>query len=275
MVETPWVDRHNRDVVERSESRGAETRRTEKKPAGPGVQRLERVLVELTRACNLRCVHCAVSSPGYVGRSLPWPAFERLLPTLRRLRPAVELSGHGESLVHKRFFDAFSEVVAAGCSVSFITNAMLLAPALVERMLACPGPGRWSSVAVSIDAAEPETFERLRRGARLETILENLEALRDRRRTLGLDHPAVTFNTVVMRDNARQLDGIVRLAARVGAASVTLVELLEYEHFAGHGPREVPEEVRAGVADARREAARSGVQLVVMPGLAELLGEEA
>ena len=170
---------------------------------------------------------------------------------------------------------ASTGLLAAGCSVSFITNAMLLTPGLVERMLACPGPGRWSGVAVSIDAAEPETFERLRRGARLETILENLEALRDRRRTLGLDHPVVTFNTVVMRDNARQLDGIVRLAARVGAASVTLVELLEYEHFAGHGPREVPEEVRAGVVDARREAARSGVQLVVMPGLAELLGEKA
>jgi MoaA/NifB/PqqE/SkfB family radical SAM enzyme len=258
-------------VLASAENPGADA--AERAAGGNALPKPTRLLIELTRACNLRCVHCAVSSPGYVGTSLPWPAFERILPALRRLKPAVELSGHGESLVYKRFFDAFAAVVDAGCSVSFITNAMLLTPELSERMVAYSGPGRWSHVTVSIDAAEPELFERLRRGARFERIVANLEALREARRRHATDHPTLEFNTVVMRDNAGQLADIVRLASRVGAESVTLVELLEYEHFSGHGPSRALDEVRAGISAARAEAASSGVRLVVMPGLASLLEE--
>lgn len=237
-------------------------------PPGPG-----HFLLELTKACNLRCVHCAVSSAGYVAESLPWAAFERLLPTLRRLRPSVELSGHGESLVYKRFFDAFVAVVEAGCPVTFITNATLLAPELSERMLAYAGPQGWNHVTVSIDAAEPELFERLRRGARFEVVVSNLEALNGTKRRLGLEHPVVGFNTVLMRDNLDQLSGIVALASRVGAASVTLVELLEYDHFSGHRLEELGVEVRRSLAAARAEAKERGVHLALVPGLKERLGE--
>ncbi|MBI5441747.1 MAG: radical SAM protein [Deltaproteobacteria bacterium] len=236
----------------------------------PGPQHF---LLELTKACNLRCVHCAVSSEGYVAESRPWAAFERLLPTLRRLRPSVELSGHGESLVYKRFFDAFTAVVDAGCPVSFITNATLLAPELSERMLAYAGPRGWSHVTVSVDAAEPEMFERLRRGARFEAVVSNLEALCEAKRRLGLEHPVVGFNTVLMRDNLDQLVGIVRLASRVGAASVTLVELLEYDHFSGHRLEELGVEFRRSLVSARAEAKGCGVHLDLVPGLKERLGE--
>ena len=231
------------------------------------------MLVELTRACNLRCLHCAVSLPNYVGESLPWASFEKVLAMLRRLRPSVELSGHGESLAYRRFFEAFRSVVEAGCPVTFTTNAMLLSPELSERMLAHAGPRGWFQVTVSIDAAEPVLFERLRRGARFPTIVANLEALRDARRRLGLEHPLVAFNTVLMRDNLEQLPGIVRLAAEVGAASVTVVELLEYEHFRGHGLEAAGGEVARAVAAARAEAASCGVVLTLVPGLASLVGE--
>jgi len=239
-------------------------------PTGP-----RHLLVELTKACNLRCLHCAVSSPEYVGESLPWSFFEKVLPTLRRLRPSVELSGHGESLVYKRFFEAFAAVVEAGCQVGFTTNATLLTPELSERMLAHAGPGGWAHVTVSIDAAERELFERLRRGARFPTIVANLEALRDAKRCRGLEHPVVAFNTVLMRDNLGQLPGIVRLASQVGAASVTVVELLEYDHFRGHGLEAEAGEVARVVSSARAEAASCGVALTLVPGLAELIGEAA
>lgn len=240
-----------------------------------GSPRPRKVLVELTRACNLRCAHCAVSAPGYVGQSLPWDAFERLLPALRRDRPLVELSGHGESLVYKRFFDAFAAVVEAGCQVSFISNATLLTPALSERMLAYAGPKRWSNVTISIDAAEPELFERLRRGARFANIVANLEALRDAKRRLGTEYPKVSFNMVLMRDNLSQVEPVVRLAARVGAVAVSIVELLEYEHFSGHRLDDGSVELRDSLASAREAARQLGVQLELMPGLKALLGEAA
>jgi MoaA/NifB/PqqE/SkfB family radical SAM enzyme len=246
---------------------------SQRPPAPSGLPEPKHVLLELTRACNLRCLHCAVSSPGYVGESLPWVAIERLLPTLRRLRPNVELSGHGESLVYKRFFDAFTAVVEAGCSVSFITNGTLLSPALSERMLPYAGPQGWSHVTFSIDAAEPELFERLRRGARFGTIVSNLEALRDAKSRLGTGHPIVTFNTVLMRDNIEQLPGIVQLASRVGAASVTVVELLEYDHFSGHRLDEDGAALKRCLATARTEAASCGVHLALAPGLKAQMGE--
>lgn len=246
------------------------------KPTGgrpPATPEPRHLIIELTKACNLRCLHCAVSSPGYVSESLPWEAFEQVLPTLHRLKPSLELSGHGESLVYKRFFEAFAAAVEAGCRVAFTTNAMLLKPELAERMLECANGERWSQVTVSIDAGEAELFERLRRGSRFATVVANLEALRDAKRRRGLRHPVVAFNTVAMRDNLAQLPDIVRLAAQVGAESVTVVELLEYDHFQGHGLESFRADARRSVAEARAEAKARGVRLGLAPGLAALVGE--
>ena len=230
-----------------------------------------RVLIEPTTTCNLRCRHCGVNDAAYRHETLPWSTFERMLPFLRRTRPEVELYGHGESLACRRFPEMFRAVVEAGSRVSFLTNGMLLTPELVDQLLVHAGPRGWHTLNVSIDAATPELFAEVRRGARLETIVQNLAYLAEARGRRGLHHPVVAFNTVAMAMTVHELPGIVRLAQSVGAERVTVVDLLEYDFFQDQNVVHDFDHARPFFLAAQATAKETGVRFNLTAGIRSLL----
>jgi len=236
-----------------------------------GLQGPVRVLIEPTTTCNLRCRHCGVNDPDYRHETLSWSTFERMLPFLRRTRPEVELYGHGESLACRRFPEMFRSVVEAGSRVSFMTNGTLLTHELVDRLLLHAGPRAWHTLGVSIDAATPELFAEVRRGARLETIVGNLSYLADAKRRRALHHPVVRFNTVAMAMTVHELPGIVRLARSVGAERVTVVDLLEYDFFRNQSVGRDLARARPFFLAAQAAATAAGVALELTAGIQTLL----
>ena len=102
---------------------------------GAFMPRVRRITIETVSACNLRCLHCAVSLDDYVGRILKVEDFRKVVPVLRRWRPEVNLSGHGETLMHKQFKEMFLEVVEAGCPLRFQTNGVLLDREMIDFLL--------------------------------------------------------------------------------------------------------------------------------------------
>lgn len=83
----------------------------------------------ITRTCNLRCVHCysdsaAQSYPG----ELSWAQMEALVDDLAAYQvPSLLLSG-GEPLVHPRFFDLVEKATQAGLKLTISTNGTLITP---------------------------------------------------------------------------------------------------------------------------------------------------
>ena len=81
----------------------------------------------ITRTCNLRCVHCysdsnALSYPG----ELDWSQMEAVVQDLAQYQiPSLLLSG-GEPLVHPRFFDLVSLASAQGLKLTISTNGTLI-----------------------------------------------------------------------------------------------------------------------------------------------------
>src|SRR3569623_1733354 len=77
----------------------------------------------ITRTCNLRCVHCysdsnALSYPG----ELDWSQMEAVVQDLAQYQiPSLLLSG-GEPLVHPRFFDLVSLASAQGLKLTISAN---------------------------------------------------------------------------------------------------------------------------------------------------------
>ncbi|HEY5497143.1 MAG TPA: hypothetical protein VIK19_02300, partial [Syntrophales bacterium] len=55
------------------------------------------IVWNMTRRCNLRCIHCKVSPENNEGSydaiEMPIEVFEKLVPMLRTYRPRVQLSG--------------------------------------------------------------------------------------------------------------------------------------------------------------------------------------
>jgi radical SAM protein with 4Fe4S-binding SPASM domain len=83
----------------------------------------------ITRTCNLRCVHCysdsnAVQYPG----ELDWAQMQQVVADLAAYQvPSLLFSG-GEPMIHPRFFDLVELSTAAGLKLTISTNGTLITP---------------------------------------------------------------------------------------------------------------------------------------------------
>jgi radical SAM protein with 4Fe4S-binding SPASM domain len=169
--------------------------------------------LEVTGSCNLSCRMCLVAYRPRLGRSasLSVNDVRRLLddlPSVRRLT----LQGLGEPLLAPDLDAIVIEAVSRGIRVGFNTNGTLLTRARSEALIAAGLD--W--LHVSIDGARSETFASIRRGGRLETVVNNLRDLLQARAASGRATPWVQMNTVLMRANHTELEALVRLAADIG-----------------------------------------------------------
>jgi pyrroloquinoline quinone biosynthesis protein E len=79
---------------------------------------------------------------------------------------------------------------------------------------------------VSIDGADKETFEKLRSGARLETVVENVRALQKEKRLRNLQKPRILIATAVSQHNVHQLGDIVKLGHKLEASRIVFTDLI-------------------------------------------------
>lgn len=89
----------------------------------------------ITRTCNLRCVHCYSDSmarrfPG----ELSWEQMESVIADLAAYQvPSLLLSG-GEPMIHPRFFDLVDRASEAGLKLTISTNGTLITPEKAARL---------------------------------------------------------------------------------------------------------------------------------------------
>jgi len=123
---------------------------------------------QLTRACDLSCLHCCTASAP--GKGLPdeLSAAEamRLADDILEARvPYVMLCG-GEPLIVPHWLDLAERLGAGGVQLKIETNGQRLEPRHLERLARLP----IRSVQVSLDADTQETYARQRPGGSLERV---------------------------------------------------------------------------------------------------------
>jgi short-subunit dehydrogenase/MoaA/NifB/PqqE/SkfB family radical SAM enzyme len=175
----------------------------------PGARRWRLWQIETSIACNLNCVMCpwdqvraAAGSDGLMKGEV-WDA---LRPRLGEVA-SIDFSGGGEALMNPNLPSWIAEAHDAGCETGFLSNGLLLTG---ERARDLMNAGiDW--IALSIDGATAEVYDAIRKGARFERLIGNLEALSSLK-TGG--RPRLIINFVMMSDNIHQLGDMVQLAAR-------------------------------------------------------------
>jgi radical SAM protein with 4Fe4S-binding SPASM domain len=222
---------------------------------------LQWVMLETTQRCNLRCIHCAVSEENnrgnYAWEDLPIDSFYKLLPILTAHKPWVHLSGHGETFLHPKFWEMLEATIQAGCKVRFQTNGTLLTQERADRIVELGV----DLMVVSLDAASPELFDRIRRRAKLERILTHLRFLQEAKARRGSERPQLEIEFVAMRQNIHELPSVIALAAEYGAHLVGVTELAEYPLTIGESLRGDP--IMAEWAEkAEAEAKRCGIEIL-------------
>ena len=225
---------------------------------------LQLFILETTTRCNLRCVHCWSSEENNLGnydaRDLPMDLFHKLLPILRDFRPMVQLNGDGETLLHPNFMEMLEKVTRVGCRVMFHTNGMMFTPRNVEKIIRAGV----QHIGFSIDAASPELFEKIRRRARLDKILENIRLINKTKEHLGTKSPELSFRFVAMRQNFHELPSVVKMAGEFKVAILAVAELVEYNLTLGQSLVNDPL-VAEWVSEAEAEARKWGIRLFLPP----------
>jgi MoaA/NifB/PqqE/SkfB family radical SAM enzyme len=163
---------------------------------------------QLTRECDLACLHCCTeSAPGKrVAGELD--AAEALAVARKLIHgevPYVMLCG-GEPLIVPHFFEVAGLLGDAGVQLKIETNGQRLDAATVERLARLP----IRSIQISLDGATDDVYARQRPGASLARAHAACRAVR----AAGLPLE-VTF--APSRLNIHQVEQVIEQAAELGA----------------------------------------------------------
>lgn len=171
---------------------------------------LRLVAWEVTRSCNLACIHCraAAQDHPYENELTTDECFRVLDDISSFAKPIVILTG-GEPLLRPDIFEIAAYGNRKGCRMTMAVNGTLLTPDIVKRMIEA-GIQR---ISISIDGATAETHDAFRqvKGAFL-GALRGIAVARD----AGLDFQV---NTTITRQNLDELPAIQELAVSLKAVA--------------------------------------------------------
>jgi radical SAM protein with 4Fe4S-binding SPASM domain len=163
---------------------------------------------ELTKGCNLRCIHCRASATELSSPDdLSTESAKAIIDQIAEVSsPILVLSG-GEPLFRKDIFELAQYGTNKGLRVALATNGTLVTKE-VARKIATSGVKR---IAISLDGADAPTHDTFRGipGA-FDAALTGFRNLKE----LGL---SVQINTTIARHNAHQLPNVLELARSIGA----------------------------------------------------------
>ena len=225
------------------------------------IERLQMPLLitwQLTRDCDLACLHCCTeSAPGKaLADELTREEALKLADEIIEARvPYVMLCG-GEPMVCAHFLEVAERLGGAGIDLKIETNGQRFDAATARRLAALPV----RSVQVSLDGDTQETYGRQRPGGSLERAHAACRAVVAARLPLE-----ITFAPT--RINLHEAEAVIERARAFGAFRFNTGRLMRIGTAARHWPRVAPDEgqyanFRAMLA---RQAVRGGIELCHEP----------
>lgn len=179
------------------------------------------VVLYLTDGCNSRCAMCDIwRSPR---RNMDMALVDTIVADAAALGTQLVLLSGGEAMQHPAWPTIAAKFHAANIKVWLLTNGLLLkkqAQAVIEHI---------DLLTVSLDAATPDLYKRIRGVDALDVLLEGLMTIS----TAGIH---TTTRTTLMRANFHQMPQIVDIALTNGARSVSFLTVDDSNPYA-FGPR--------------------------------------
>ena len=172
---------------------------------------------EITKQCNLSCLHCYASAQatkeGKVD-TLDWEKCLELLDTLAKMGVAQINFLGGEPLIEERFLELLEETVSRGMDITFPSNGTLLDQATLDRL--------WTLgmryLTISLDSHDPQTFEKIRgRKGVFETVTDTIQRAREK----GFD---VIVNAVLTKLNSQHFPRLIELLLKLEVKVLKVID---------------------------------------------------
>ena len=178
------------------------------KPYIPENDQLRIVAWEVTRSCNLNCVHCRASSQfGPYPQELNTIEAKKALDQIREVgQPIIILTG-GEPLLRKDIFTLADYGTKKGLKMVMGTNGTLITPDITKKIQ----DSGIKRVSISLDGSTRESHDAFRQvdGA-FDRAIKGIAYLKER----GIEFQ---INTTITKYNLFELEDILELVVRLGA----------------------------------------------------------
>jgi MoaA/NifB/PqqE/SkfB family radical SAM enzyme len=175
--------------------------------------------LETTSRCNSLCETCILTFGGREpARDLGWDEFRGVVDQFPLLERAL-LHGIGEPLLNRDLARMVAHLKGRGAHVLFNSNAISLSERLSRDLI----EAGLDELRVSLDAATPATYARIRGVDAFDKVIANVE----RFSALGRGKaPTASLWFTAMRENIEEIPGLVSLARRTGAGAIHLQRLV-------------------------------------------------
>ncbi|HUQ91760.1 MAG TPA: radical SAM protein [Bryobacteraceae bacterium] len=239
------------------------------------VQSIEKVTLEFTTRCNLKCTYCAVTRPWHRKNDLDLSEFDTLITEMKTLGvQLVQISGGGETTIVKDWDQYLSKLIDHGFRVSIITNLAKPLTAHAVRALS-----RCSEITTSIDTVRPELYEAIRKGGDFETFAHNILRIRAQCAIENRKTPYLIWNAVANDQIIGLVDEWVAMGVALGVDHFQISEMAKYDDLpgwisvnpVGTMSSEALALARIAVDRARQIAKDSGKVFFILPAVEEAL----
>ncbi len=180
--------------------------------------------VETTTACNLNCSMCdsSVRNRKWDYQFMPVDFFKKIINQLPFLK-YLNLTGIGEPLLNKNIFEMVNIASKKKINVHFSTNATIINYDIADRLIRA---GLYS-ICFSIDAADKQNYEKIRKGSSFEKVIENIKIFIEKKKILR-SKILTQIYCVGTKENLQQIPKIVELGAELGIDHIRVQAL--YDH---------------------------------------------
>lgn len=164
----------------------------------------ERMYLESTNACNLRCIMCPIGrqvderEKGF----MEWDLFRAIVDEMAPHVRTTTLHIWGEPLLHPRIVDMIAYCHDHGLHAEISTNAVLLTPEMSQAILDA-GLG---AIYLCLDGTNAETYEKVRREASFERTCENIRTFLDLRTAGGYEEPVTKLQIIEIEPTVDQIE---------------------------------------------------------------------
>ena len=133
--------------------------------------------IELTNHCNADCLFCSrrlmTRKKGFMSMEL----IEKILTEIRSRKTPVRFIRYGEPLLHPNFCEILDSFNKNNIPVHISTNSQLLNEKKIKSII----DSEVKSIIFSFQGANKNGYEKIRKGCKWDTTIENIKKLADRR----------------------------------------------------------------------------------------------
>lgn len=191
---------------------------------------IENIQIEPTTFCNLSCYFCwhAIDDVNKKAKEMSFDLFKEIIDTITNLyhSQTLCLQGLGEPLMCKDILKMIEYAKnVKNLNVWFTTNGTLFNQNNISTLIDL----KTDKIRISLDAADKETNEKLRRNMQCEKIEDAVTAINIEKKKKNISYPALALNTVVSKTNIKHLYKLISFAHKHQITEITLIPLVTFK----------------------------------------------